>query len=207
MKKVLCLVLFAVSAVAYPTCGNGQIDVASLTNCSVGYVNFSNWSFDAPGYNGHATVQIAGAADYAVDPELITLRISDPLFAQAGFTFSFVATLTNGYEFDRVVQELSGGADRHGASAAGEYSSLILTTGGSSALSAQGELPLSEDVHVQVIGEIFQPPNCNKGKCDGGPVEKVDIQLFQTVPIPEPMSLGLVGMGLFAIAVVRKRRA
>jgi hypothetical protein len=215
VKKCLFLLalLFAASAFGLPTCGTGQVNVASLANCSLGDVNFTNWSFSAPGYTGNATVQILVPmpGNYGVDPEVITLRFSDPLLGNENFSLSYTATLTSAYMFNDFAQQLFAGKVPNDATATGVYNGETLITDGlaSGDLFAQGNSPLASTVNVALTGtgaHPAPPPPCNPpGLCGGGPVQKVEMNLYQTA-VPEPVTMGLVGSGLLVFALTRKRR-
>jgi hypothetical protein len=216
MKRVFSvLVVLAASAAAvygYPSCGATQINVGSLIDCSSGDVNFTNWSFSAPGYAGTATIQIQvpPAGQYGTLPEIVTLRFSNPTLANSSFSLDFSATLTSNYEFNGVVQDLLAGNVPNGATATGNYNGGILTTDGSSfgSLFNQGSMPLTPTVNVSMTGSGSNPappPPCGPpGLCGGGPIQKVDINLYQAA-VPEPLTVGLVGFGLVGLAAFRRR--
>jgi hypothetical protein len=207
MRYVCTALLVAASAFCYPTCGKGQIKVGSLTDCAIGNVNLTNWSFSAPGYTGNATVKIGGATDYNTDPETITLKFPESLLGGGGFSLSFIATLTNGYEFNKVTQEWSSGKIPSGATVTGDYNTVSTTNDGAT-LFAEHTLAPNGSVTVTLTGA--PPPACRK--CNGE--AEVRIGLYQGVfetadqtAVPEPFTMGLAGFGLIAFAAARRHRA
>ena len=90
MKKCLCLLalVLAASAFGYPSCGTGQISAGSLADCSVGEVDFTNWSFSAPGYTGEATVEISIPLP---GTDNVTLMFSDPALGLINFSLAYTA--------------------------------------------------------------------------------------------------------------------
>jgi hypothetical protein len=203
-------------ALAFGTpCVTGQISVGSLANCSAGDVNFTNWSFSAPGYTGNATVQIEVPApgDYGVDQEKITLKFLDPPLASTNFSLSYTATLTNGYEFDQVLQQFNSGFVPNNATATGVYNGVTVSTDGLSFADNFGQtvIPFAGSVNVVLTGHGANhapPPPCggtNPGLCGGGPLQSVEMDLSQAA-VPEPVTMGLVGSGLLVFALTRKRQ-
>jgi len=212
MKCLFLLALvFAASVFAVPTCGTGQVNVVSLADCSLGDVNFTNWSFSTGGYTGKATVQILVPTNYDVDPEVVTLRFSDPLLGNMTFSLSYTATLTNPYMFNDFAQQLFAGKVPNDSTANGMYNSMSLATDGlvSGDLFAEGASPLASSVNVSLAvtgAHPAPPPPCNPpGLCGGGPVQKVEMNLYQSA-VPEPVTMGLVGSGLLVFTLTRKRR-
>jgi PEP-CTERM motif len=218
MKKIFLLLLIIATATMYgfPSCGTAQINVASLVDCTSGDVNFTGWSFAALLYTGTATIQIQvpAAGQYGIDPEIVTLRFSNPTLANSNFSLGFTATLTSAFQFNSIAQDILAGNVPNNATATGVYNGGSLTTDGSSfaSLFNQGTMPMTSSVAVSLTGSGANPappPPCGPpGLCGGGPIQKIDMNLYQALPaaVPEPVTVGLVGLGLVAFAIVRRRR-
>ncbi len=218
MKKLGMLALLAIAATAYgyPSCGTSQINVGSLANCTSDAVNFTNWSFSAAGYTGTATIQIEvpAAGQYGTDPEIVTLRFSKPQLGPINFSLGYDVTLTNGFQVHGVVQEILAGNVPNNATSTGSYNAMSLMTSGSSFATVfnQGMLAPTNSVNVGLLGMgslPAPPPPCGPpGLCGGGPIQKIEMNFYQSAPssVPEPVTAALVGLGLVGLAIVRRRR-
>ena len=147
-------------------------------------------------------------------PPIRRLSLLGSTFANTAFSLDFTATLASTFEFNGVVQDMLAGNIPNGATATGIYDGGSLTTDGSSfgSLFDQGSMPMTTVINVSMTGSGANPappPPCGPpGLCGGGPIQKIDINLYQAAasPVPEPVTFALVGFGLSALAVVRRRR-